>query len=323
MNVDQLENLIKFDIELMKASNLNSNYISRAINVLRSWGKTGLLANFNSPYVCRQISFLLENINSDKTDNHNNYRIPAIVRGLNPDIFMGFNLVSIQTLSSLKDVFYSQLSDGRVLSNMVTVRTGVIGKLAHPGVEGLAEYALSFANSINNSIFQDLCIVANYKHDIEFKNEETFFDNLNGAINLIGIGVGRNANWLITNRKMVNRIKIHNDFSPVATEGQSDIKLVGSLKNVKIYCNDVLTEDKILFGYYDQKNPYFSGYVYCPYTLVFAPDGAGMFRYDKKIQGILGEVDATKFYAVVNIKNIPEEEIKEEIKETVEVEIGA
>ena len=347
MNKENVTEYILRDAESLRSFSFSETYIKESVANTRKWAATGLLQGLDDTFVGRQVARLMENqrlLNEDgkeyqpPANAHSNWNasqwrrcsIPAIRRVFG-DGFLPYKLVSVQAVGRPEDRFHYTGLDERQNSLLTTAKTRHVGRdwwstsnmLDERGqhsldleAKALASFSQRFANDVAKEVVRDLTNNAGSKANSKYTDQDHLLSLIEGMSAYIGAKIkGREATWIVASPTVTNLLKpFINEWKEDEPSDDPEYKLAPSYRGkVKdkwaLYENPLHPQEKVLMGFKDARNHYFSGYFYCPfYPFTFQPgwwkdDGTHEHttfysRYGKKL------IDAN-FYGVIDISDLP------------------
>jgi hypothetical protein len=352
MTKDELKSYILRDAENMRSLSFSENYIKEAILNTQKWGTTGLLGGLSDPFVGRQVARLMENQRELNEEGKDSYAIPANAEtNWNPaqwrrvsipairrvfGAFLPYNLVSVQAISKPEDRFHYTGLDERQNSLLIQSRTRSVGRewwnpntLSEDGQHSLeleaeetARFAQRYANDVTREVIRDLSNNAGSKANAEYTNPDALATLIEGMSAYIGAKIkGRDATWIVASPTVTNLLKpFVNEWKEDADGEGEDFRLSekyrGKVKDRwELYESPLQPDGKVLMGFKDSRNHYFSGYFLCPYLPFtqqpgwWKEDGTHQHtvlysRYGKKL------IEAN-FYGLIELANLPTPQTEE------------
>jgi hypothetical protein len=270
--------------ENLRSFHFSESYIRENVSNTEKWAKSGLLQDVEDPYVWRQLSRLFENqayknlTESTETDfvRWRRLAIPCIRRIYAN--FLPYQLVSVQALSKPEDICNFTGLDGRQNTQIIQTRLRRIipYEFIEDEIKFVVEMSTQYLQEIENEIVKDLIHVASSRADAKYKDDKELLTLVQGMSAYIGSKLKRReATWIITNPTLAAKLR--------------------PLIENRWQLHEKEMENIILMGHKDSRNPYFSGYCYCPYLPFASTENNHIFsRYGKTL------INAD-FYGVINL----------------------
>jgi len=345
MRKDELREYLNKDIGSLRSLNFSEMYIKSVVENTSKWAKTGLLGGLSDPYIGRQVATLMEN-QRIFNESWPNKDVPLIPEGafaetsLNPwaaqwrrcsiptirrtfsESFIGYQIVSVQAMKASQENTYVIGFDNRTQSLIMESNTrrlpigfSMIDQNEEFSLDTEADVVAKFSESLCNDfgreIIRDLAMNAGKLAVHEYKNESHLLSLIEGMSAYIGAKCfGKEATWIVTSPTIVRLLGEHIESDLDLSAERTGISKIGVLnKNWKIFEDSTATAGNLLLGLKDQKNHYFSGYIYSPFLPINPipawktehqeSTGEVLSRYGKKLIN-------SNFYGMLKVENLPE-----------------
>jgi hypothetical protein len=275
----------------------------------------------------------------------------SIIRRTFGEKFVGHDLVSVQPINrpSGQSLYLTGL-DGKTNIFISTAKTrflpfswehptfeehgGTIfqGRKYQMGIDAEAEASAVFSEKLRDEfsreIIRDLANNAGKSVVYNYESESQLLTLIEGMSSYIAAKCqNKDATWVVTSSAIVDLLSEYIEFYPEVTRGEEGVQKIGLLNKKWAIIEDCnAPSGNILMGLKDNRNHYFSGYVYSPYRPVLPvlawkkgeqEEKAHAFtRYDKKLinadfYGTIKIEDLpTQLEKVVDLKNKTEEEVE-------------
>lgn len=347
MKKDELREYLNKDIESLRSLNFSETYIKSVIENTSKWAGTGLLGGVSDPYIGRNVAALLENqrIFNETWPNKDVALIPEgaftemsldnwaakwrrcsipVIRRAFAESFIGYQIVSVQTMKSSQENAYVIGFDGKTHPLMMEANTRRVPLVFPEGnqeefsldaeAKDVAVFSEALCNDFGREIIRDLALNAGKLAVYEYKNEAHLLSLIEGMSAYISAKCyGKEATWIVTSPTIVRLlgeyIETSDDDLNLNSE-RTGISKIGVLnKNWRVFEDSTAPAGNILMGLKDSRNHYFSGYVFAPFlpanpvpawkTEHQESTGAILSRYGKRLIN-------SNFYGTLKIENLPE-----------------
>lgn len=360
MNKDELREYLSRDAESLRVLNFSEQYIKQMLDNTGKWANTGLLGGINDPYIGRQVARLLENqrvLNEEwpgdvslvpQGANTNvpldawatqwrRVSIPVMRRTFGPS-FVGYQLVSVQTMKSGQENTYHTDHMGKTIAVMTEARTRGMkaiwdnpswhysennklawvewrGQKYQEGLDAEAEATADFSETLclefGREILTDLRNNAGSKAKYAYQNEAHLLSLVEGMSAYIGAkNGGRDATWLVASPTVIRLLGEHIETDVLLHEERRGINEIGTLaKKWRVFEDSLHPTGHILMGHKDHRNHYFSGYIFAPFLPVNPTPswwtetqhghGRVLARYGKRLWN-------PGFFGVIQVEGLPE-----------------
>lgn len=361
MNKEQLREYLNKDIESLRSLNFSETYIKSVVENTSKWANTGLLRGISDPHIGRNVAMLLENqrLFNEQWPGKGISLVPEgaetdlpmdvwaaqwrrvsipVIRRVFADNFIGYQIVSVQTMKAAQDSTYAIGFDGRTAAMITEANTRKLtptwehvfwervgehnvatfrGQRYPIALEAEAEATAQFAEAVcmdfSREIIRDLATNAGKSAVYEYKDEKHLMSLIEGMSAYIGAKCfNREATWVITSPTIV---RLLGEFIEPAEDVNIDdkrtgISKIGTLKkNWRLFEDSSAAPGNILLGLKDHRTHYFSGYVFAPFLPVNPTpawktekqeqQGQVLARYGKRLIN-------PGFYGTIKIENLPE-----------------
>lgn len=344
MKKDELRDYLNRDIESLRSLNFSETYIKTVTDNTSKWAGTGLLGGVGDPYIGRNVAALLENqrIFNESWPNKGVSLIPEgastdlsldswsaqwkrcsipVIRRTLAESFIGYQIVSVQTMRSAQENSHVVGFDGRTQPLLMEAVTRRIA-LNFPAVDtdgwsldkeaaAVAAFSEGLCNEFGREIIRDLAMNSGKMAVYEYKGDSHLLTLIEGMSAYIGAKCfGRDATWVITSPTLVRLLGEHIETDLDLDAERSGINKIGVLnKTWRIFEDSTAPAGNMLLGLKDNRNHYFSGYVYAPFlpvnptpawrTETQESTGAVLSRNGKRLVN-------PNFYGTLKIENLPE-----------------
>lgn len=344
MRKDELKDYLNRDIESLRSLNFRETYIKSATDNTSKWAGTGLLGGISDSYIGRNVAALLENqrIFNESWPNKGVSLIPEgaeidvaldswvaqwkrcsipVIRRALAESFVGYQLVSVQTMRSAQENSHIVGFDSRtqpLLMEAVTRRIALNfpaldeeGYSLQREATAVAEFSDALCNDLGREIIRDLALNSAKMAVYEYKDEAHLLSLVEGMSAYIGAKCyGRDATWVVTSPTLVRLLGEYIETDLNLDAERSGVNQIGVLnKTWKIFEDSTAPAGNMLLGLKDNRNHYFSGYVYAPFlpvnptpawkTETQESTGAVLSRNGKRLVN-------PNFYGTLKIENLPE-----------------
>lgn len=334
----KVEKLNLEEIEFMKKFNFTTEHIHSVVSLTKSWHEYNFLEGV-SPFVRLNLAVLLDTLKNikDKNSTDENQKsnflgkiferlaIPVARRVFDSN-FLGYELVSVQAISTPVSLFYCVDVNGKMISKEMVARSRQVAvNIDLPECENVDHYKLKykdnfyamnldaemafcsdlqiyFKNLFESEIVRDLKYVCRTT-ECEYQDKDQLFSLIEGLSAYVAINCKKDANWIVATPDVIKLISDKVEFIEKDKNENQYFNFVGIYDGKYKLFEDRFSESgEVLMGFKDHENPYHSGYFYCPFVIYNCPlnweKGSIMSRYGK----VLIE---NGFYGCVKIKNIP------------------
>ena len=307
-------------------------FLNRKKEIVKNWKTTGLLAGIENEFEQEQMALVLENQRIDNeleveardnpedkniTGYYPQFRrisIPLVRRIYNPKTFLGFKLVSVQTMMAPEHSFYYRDKYGNLKASAVRAKTRSTAVPIPPlqggelfTLDNEAKLVALCANELmwemNREITGDLWANAGSKFEHTYRSREHLEDYIRIAAARVNNRCGFSPNWIVTSTDIA--YSLVEKKKPEVTESVRPLPTyAGKLANKwDVYDNPMWPDDRILIGF--KGDAYTSGYFYCPYTPVFFnPGGATDSHWDYRIMTRYGKAMPDQmFYGKIELED--------------------
>lgn len=371
MNKEKIEEILRRDAESMRSHNFSETYIETTTENTSKWVSIGLLDNVESPYVIRQMATLLENqrlfnqnysaeqvqLPKDSTMSMDidkwvaqfkRISIPAVRRIFAPEGFVGYDLVSVQTMLGPSDDIYFTNSYDRQIAETISAKTSKLRtrwddyvgeiytertasqQLDHE-TEVVAKFSKSVQNEINHEIVRDLRANAGKNFKESWQGPEKVLEWIDSLSSYIATKTGgREGTWLVMGSNVVDALSELDEITLESRSVDGNIQRVGKLAKPNgsywdLFEMNLYHPNQVLIGHKNPGNHYASGYFYAPYApLSCVPSwwnenthghGYTLLRYGKKMMR-----DGANYYALMEVNDIPVKQDEAETETETEIE---
>lgn len=344
MKKDELRDYLNRDIESLRSLNFSETYIKSIVENTSKWASTGLLGGVSDPYIGRNVAALMENqrIFNESWPNKGVALIPEgaftemsldawtsqwkrcsipVIRRTFAESFIGYQIVSVQTMKASQENNYVIGFDGRTQPLMMDANTRRL-PLSFPMLDqedfsldaearAVADFSESLCNEFGREIIRDLAMNAGKLAVYEYKDEPHLLSLIEGMSAYIGAKCfGKEATWVITSPTIVRILGEFIETDLNLSDERTGISKIGVLnKTWRIFEDSTAPAGNMLLGLKDPRNHYFSGYVFSPFLPVNPTPawktehqestGAVLARYGKRLIN-------PNFYGTLKIENLPD-----------------
>lgn len=345
---EELKLYVAKDVENLRRLNFSEAYIKSVALNTKKWASFGLLQGISDPFIGRNLASLYENqfLHNEKWPG-NQSLLPEGVESLIPltdwiqlwkrasipvlrrcfdNNFIGYDLVSVQTIKSPEENLYLLDFNGRLYSVLIQSSSRILRSKWHgPDNEqhlnsldaeaaSIEVFAQNLSNEFNREIISDLAQAAGKSVRYEYVDETHLVELLEGLSAYIGAKCYvKDATWVVTSPQIVSLLAEFIDFDESIKMGQRQgVNLIGVLHNKwKIYEDSSAYKGDILMGLKDVRSHYFSGYIFSPYLpatptpfwkkedIVSDNSGYVTARYGKRLTN-------PSFYGTIRMENLPQ-----------------
>lgn len=324
MKKDELKEYINRDIESLRAMNFSENYIKSMTENTSKWAAIGLLGGIEDTHVGRTIATLLENqrlFNEKDDDSGPQWKRISIplMRRVFAESFVGYKLISVQAMRSSQENLYLSNFEGRTIPMISEANSRIIARWNPPPhgdhafsldaeAEKLAEFANEIQAEFSKEIIRDLTLNAGKTAKYEYKDEDHLFSLIEGMSAYIGAKCfNREATWIVASPAVVKLLeKFVEPVENLEVEDQREgISYIGTIaKKWRLYEDCSSSRGSILMGLKDNRNHYFSGYIFAPYL------PASLMPTNEKQSQVIARYGKRLlnpgFYGSIQIENLPD-----------------
>lgn len=321
------------EIDSLRSFNFSETYIKSVVENSKKWVSTGLLGGVNDTFIGRNICKLFDNqlqynknYNEDYQTSWKRCSIPLLRRVFDPS-FVGYDLVSVQSMRDSQDRIYYLTQEGRLTSSISQAHSRKLnnewetpewnyseensptvtykGQVYTYGLDAESEATSDYANSLRNEftreIIADLAMNAGKSAVYSYEGVDHLLSLIEGMSAYIAARCyNRDANWIVTSPKIVEILDEY--IVPVENlnENRIGVNKIGNLKEKwRIYEDSSAQDGDILLGFKNEKNHYDSGYIYSPYL----PALPG-FGKDESISTYGKRLINSGYYGTIKIENL-------------------
>lgn len=344
---DELKLYVAKDVDNLRRLNFSENYIKSVALNTRKWASFGLLEGISDPFIGRNLASLYENqlLHNEKWPGNqvllpegtdplvplSNWvqfwkkaSIPVLRRSFDNN-FVGYDLVSVQTMKSSEENIYLLDFNGRLYSVLMQSNSRILrSKWNRPDREypvslnaeaaSVEVFAEELMNEFSREIISDLAQSAGKSVKYEYVDVSHLISLLDGLSAYIGAKCYvKDATWVVTSPQIVSLLAEYIDFhESVKMDNRQGVNFIGTLHNKwKIFEDSAAYQGDILMGLKDARNHYFSGYIFSPYLpatptpfwkkdeIVSDNSGYATARYGKRLTN-------PSFYGTIRMENLPQ-----------------
>jgi hypothetical protein len=260
--------------------------------VVNLWEKTGMLRGIDNPLEKEQVALLLDNqrignqaiteleIKDEFLRGYYPYfkriSLPLIRRFFNPASFIGFQIVSVQTMLAAEHSFLYRDLYGNIRSRGIQAKTRKIGHIPpqpDPGkyqnlLDGecdiCEQYSQVVSGAMNREVVTDLYRYAPTSTQYGWKNRDDLESHVRMVMGRVEKQSGRSPNWILTTPELAAALLSQDKF-----ESEQPM-YKGNLGTKKVFSYVSCPKDSIIVGH--KGDMYTSGYFYCPFMPLYVSD---------------------------------------------------